>query len=131
MSEEKSSQVPVKVAAGSLADLLGSGGGEDVTSQQITNNMSVSDENLALKTEVHDPMMLAAWDAVACHAEALCYVRTAAFMRNISKFYRENMVSFKRQGRKEVKEMVIADLQRSREDGENEWDKLTKRGGGR
>lgn len=81
---------------------------DDVTGEQLLHNQNVSDENLALKTEVRDPVILTVLDAFAYSARKKGYLKTSALLDAVLKCLRENMVSYNRQGRQEFKDSWVA-----------------------
>ena len=93
----------------------------DLSFEKILNNMLDGGQNLALKTEIHNPKDLT---SLEIHGEFLTQVNMRKSGKNIKKWidiYLGNMVSYKRQSREEVAH-VLASL-REENAGKGEFTK--------
>lgn len=123
MSEDKKKpSLPVST----IFDELSAGG--ELTAVQVLNSLMVSDKSLALKTQINDPVVVSVLDVLVAYAKKKGYTITATILENLLKSYRENMVSFKRQGRKEIIQGVVADLERAKSRDEDLANRLVGRG---
>lgn len=93
----------------------------DLSFEKILNNMLDGGQNLALKTEIHNPKDLT---SLQIHGEYLTQLNMRKSGKNIKKWidiYLANMVSYKRQSREEVSH-VLASL-REENAGKGEFTK--------
>lgn len=74
----------------------------DITVQQILNNLINSDKNLFLKTEIYNPMKLATLFSLAEYLKVKKYVKTHKLIKNFIEIYLKYMISNKRKSRSEV-----------------------------
>ena len=125
VEDNKGVAVPVSSVASSsgagsgkldVRELFSKFGQKSVTTEQNTKAYMESDEHLSMKTEVHDPVGMSLWDMIGADAERKGYSMLAASYRKYGKAFRENMVSFNRGGRREFKEIAIADREFSRQE---------------
>lgn len=87
-----------------LEDLLEKGGNElDVNT--ILNKLLTNDD-IALKTELHNPLAIAQLKTLADYLESIKLKKCAATINNFITAYCEFMVSYKRQGRLEIAKAV-------------------------
>ncbi len=80
----------------------------DLSFEKILNNMLDGGQNLALKTEIHNPKDLS---ALQMHAHYLNQLGMKKASQNITKFieiYLGNMVSYKRKSREEVSHVLAS-----------------------
>jgi len=121
MSEPVEVKKPVLPVTGLFGEL---GAGGDLTAVQVLNSLLTSDSSLALKTEIVDVPAFSVLGVLSGVAESNCLTETAKTLNRFIREYRENMVSFKRQGRKEIVQGIIADLERSKREGEGVGERL-------
>ena len=74
----------------------------DITIQQILNNLLNSDKNLSLKTEIYNPKKLATLFTLAKYLKSKKYVKTYKIIMDFIDIYLTYMVSNKRKSRSEV-----------------------------
>ena len=74
----------------------------EISIQQILNNLLNSDKNLSLKTEIHNPKKLATLLTLANYLKSRKYVKTYKLIDGFIKTYLIYMVSNKRKSRTEV-----------------------------
>jgi len=122
MTEDKKPVLPVSGLFGELS------AGSDLTAEMILGKLMTSDLDLPLKSDVDDPVVLSVLDVLVDYAEGKSYTNTAKVLRCLLKSYRENRVSFKRRGRREIVDGVVADLQRVKQEGEGVGERLVGRG---
>jgi hypothetical protein len=75
-------------------------------------------EDVEMKTEVHSPVALTRLETMAIWYDFENVPECAKLIREFCKLYRVNMVSFNRQSRKEIKEILTEGLKRERSIGE-------------
>lgn len=81
---------------------------DEVTGEQLLNNQYVSDSNLALKTEIRDPVCLTVMRLFVKATEDTIYDNTSKLLDCAIDSFMEFMVSHKREGRKEFKDSWVA-----------------------
>jgi hypothetical protein len=106
-------------------------GGVEVTSEVLLGRLMTSDANLSMITQIDVPAEFSLFGVLAGYAESKGLVRTGKRLREFMREFRENMVSFQRQGRKEVVQGVVADMERGRREDEGVKDKLVGSRGSR
>jgi len=74
----------------------------DITIQQILNNLINSDKNIALKTEIYNPKKLATLLTYAEYLKSRKFVKSYKVIFNFIETYLKYMVSNKRKSRMEV-----------------------------
>lgn len=74
----------------------------DITIQQILNNLLNSDKNLFLKTEINTPQKLATLFTLAKYLKSKKYIKTYKIIVGFIDIYLTYMVSNKRKSRIEV-----------------------------
>lgn len=74
----------------------------EISIQQILNNLVNSDKNLALKTEIYHPKKLAILYTLANYLKIKKYVKTAKLIKDFIETYLKYMISNKRKSRNEV-----------------------------
>ena len=74
----------------------------DITIQQILNNLINSDKNIALKTEIYNPKKLATLLTYAEYLKSRKYVKSYKLIKEFIDNYLKYMVSNKRKSRIEV-----------------------------
>jgi len=74
----------------------------DITIQQILNNLINSDKNIALKTEIYNPKKLATLLSYAEYLKSRKFVKSYKIIFNFIETYLKYMVSNKRKSRMEV-----------------------------
>ena len=72
---------------------------------EVINKFFNDDENIDLKTEIHNPKAVASLMLVADYCKQLGQIRPAKVLYNFAKYYKKLMVSYKRGGRKEFFDM--------------------------
>lgn len=83
-------------------------GGEEVTGEQLLDKQNISDENIALKTEVKDVMVIVAMEMLRHGAKEKKYLRVEKLLGVGLKAYCDYMVSHDRKGRKEFENTWVA-----------------------
>ena len=74
----------------------------DITIQQILNNLINSDKNIALKTEIYNPKKLATLLTYAKYLKSRKFVKSYKVIFDFIETYLKYMVSNKRKSRMEV-----------------------------
>jgi len=75
-------------------------------------------DDVEMKTEVHSPVALTQLEVMAIWYDFEHVPECAKLIRDFCRLYRINMVSFNRQSRKEIKEILTEGLKRERTIGE-------------
>jgi hypothetical protein len=123
----------VPVEAGTKVDPFSVFKGGKVTNDQNVHDLNIADDNLGMKTEIHDPLVMSVFEMLGDRALEKGYVRTSAVYKNIVRAVKTNMVSFNRAGRREMTDILtaerIAEQAEPRLDGASE--KLLGAKGGR
>ena len=85
----------------------------EISIQQILNNLLNSDKNLSLKTEIYHPKKLAILYTLANYLKARKYPNTSKLIFNFIETYLKYMVSNKRKSRNEVIRALAPLIQRT------------------
>jgi len=81
---------------------------EGSSPEQILNVLLSKDGNLAMKTEIENPLELALLNCYADHLDKKKLKRSAKFIRGFIEWYLQYMVSYRRKSRKEIIDALIA-----------------------
>lgn len=74
----------------------------EITIQQILNNLLNSDKNLSLKTEIYNPKKLAVLMTLANYLKIQGYIKSFTLIKGFIETYLKYMISNKRKSRIEV-----------------------------
>lgn len=84
---------------------------KDITFQQILNNLVDSHDNLALKTEINNPLNLVKFRAFGIYLENENLKKSAKIIQDIIAFFLEYMVSYKRKSRTEIIKAISPNIE--------------------
>lgn len=118
---EDKGKVPVLPVSGLFSELSA---GSEVTSEMIAKSLLTSDENLALKTQHNLPIPLTQLELLAYDAKSFGFLKLAGVYTTILRAFRENMCSKGGWRSNQIKEILIADLERSAREGEDLKERL-------
>ena len=85
----------------------------EISIQQILNNLLNSDKNLSLKTEIYNPKKLAILYTLGIYLKNKKYPKTAKLINDFINTYLKYMVSNKRKSRNEVIRALAPLIQRT------------------
>ena len=85
----------------------------EISIQQILNNLLNSDKNLSLKTEIYHPKKLAILLTLAYYLKGKKYIKTYNLIKDFIETYLKYMVSNKRKSRNEVIRALAPLIQRT------------------
>lgn len=86
----------------------------DKSLEDIVSSLLDSEEDLEMKTEIHNPLAMAIYTASSYYIKSEGYVETHKFIDKFLNAFRKDMVSYDRKSREEVKQMVSSLLDRER-----------------
>lgn len=79
-----------------------------VTVDQNVHELGIADDNIGMKSDINDPMVMSVWELVGERAASKGYPKTADVYKKIARFMKVNMVSHRRMGRKEMTDILTA-----------------------